>query len=125
MSSDDVYINPLVYQVLGSVSHMDGFPTEDSVLIAYATLRSLSSDDIVSLIAGDSNFAAYSDIVKGAIDGMDIRGIGIVVTQFVDRNWPGLMQKINTNDDEFELYKAVIIGLVDKIRMDGIEDGNL
>jgi hypothetical protein len=122
MASDDVYINPMVYQMLGAVSHMDGFPDEDTILLAYTTLHSLPPEDIVSLIVGDSNFISYADIVKGAIDGMDIRGIGRVVTQFVDRNWPALMQRINSNDDEFELYKAVIIGLVDKIRMDGIEN---
>ena len=124
----EVLVNPIVYTMLGHVSHADNFPSEDYAVELYAQMRILSSDDIVSLICGNDMFISYADQIKMAINGMDIKGIGLVLTQFIDANWPSLMQMINSSDAEFELFKSVVIKLVDEIRRDpgdGEIDGNV
>jgi len=124
----EVLVNPIVYTMLGHVSHTDNFPSEDYAVELYAQMRILSSDDIVSLICSNDMFISYADQIKMAINGMDIKGIGLVLIQFIDANWPSLMQMINSSDAEFELFKSVVIKLVDEIRRDpgdGEIDGNV
>jgi hypothetical protein len=112
MSSDDVFINPLARVLVCSIP----FPSPDVVYSAYSTLKELPADRIISLITSDQNFVSNIGNIRTAIDGMDIRGVGSLVTLVIDKNYPELMKQINSSDALFELYRSVIIGLLANIR---------
>jgi hypothetical protein len=114
MPPNDVYINPLANVLVCSIP----FPSPVVVYDAYSTLKELSADRIISLITSDQDFVANINNIRVAIDGMDIRGVGSLVTRVIDKNYPELMKQINSSDAEFELYKSVIIGLLANIRME-------
>jgi hypothetical protein len=113
------YINPLIYTTLGALSHVENFPIEEQVLNIYSQLSSLTASEIVSLITSDPNYVSYVDIIKNSIDGMSVKSVGFVVTKFIDSKFPSLMDRLNRNEAEFDLYRDVIISLVDEIQKSG------
>jgi hypothetical protein len=123
-SSAPPYINPLIYNMIGSLTALDEFPSEDYVLEIYAQLRVLPAEDVAYMITNDDHFASYinTSLVRAAIRGMDIRGIGFVVTTFIDRNFPGLMRHINSSESDFLLYKNVLTILLSEIRGENVPE---
>lgn len=112
----DYFVNPLIYTVLGPVARSEDFPTEQRVMELYVTLHNLPAEDIVMVAVSDPKFSAYIDLIKTAIVGMDVSSIGKVLVSFIDKYFPELMKKINTDEADFVLFKAVVAGLVAEIR---------
>lgn len=117
-SSDVVYENPLAYELCGQLIHLPNFPDEADIIGFYTVIKSLPVDDIVDIVVSQPSFTSYSEFIRGAIRGMNWRGVGRVLNRFLDRNYPLLMKEINSNDESIELYKNVIIKLVDKVQSD-------
>jgi hypothetical protein len=117
MSTDASYINPVFGELLGIVSRNPAFPSNDAIASAYLQVINFPVDDIVHLITSDPMFVSNKDILRGAIDGMDEKAIGtFLIEKFIDFNFPELMERINTRDDEFAILKNVIIGVIKVIR---------
>jgi hypothetical protein len=111
------YVNPIFGELLGIVSRSPSFPSNDAIASAYLQVINFPVDDIVHLITSDSLFVANRDIIRGSIDGMDERAIGkYLIEHFIDFNFPDLMKRINSSDDEFAILKSVIIGVIKVLR---------
>jgi hypothetical protein len=117
-SPEVVYENPLAYELCGQLIHLPNFPSEAAIIGFYTVIKSLPADDIVDVVVSQPSFVSYIDFVRSAIRGMNWRGVGRVLNRFLDRNYPLLMKEINSNDESIELYKNVIIKLVDKVQSD-------
>lgn len=112
MSEDDIYINPSLYPMLGTLSHTYGFPTEDQVLELYSVFRLQSADELVSMILTNPFVFGYVDIIRNAISGMDAKDVFLVLIQFLDRNYPQLMVNINSSDADLMLFISLVKSLV-------------
>jgi hypothetical protein len=113
---DELYVNPQIWELLGMVSKSEDFPDEEGVAQYYIAFTSMSPGAIVGFIMNNVTFLAYIDLVQAAIDGMEPKAVGRVLTTFIDKNYPNVMQRINTNEDEFQLYRSVIYKLVEEIK---------
>lgn len=110
------YVNQNFYDMLGAIPYDPKFPTNETVFDYYLRAISLPPDVVVLLVMKDAKFLSYMDIIAGAMHDMEMSGIGFALTQFIDLNFPDLMERLNTNEDEFEWLKMVVTMLVERIR---------
>lgn len=110
----EVYVNPLMWELVGSLVNSPSFPTEDTVLGMYNSVRSVPSEVIIKLIMSDPRVSEFTDLIHSASAGMDVRGMAHVVATVLDKYFPNLVEVINTSESDFTLYKELITGLADK-----------
>lgn len=116
VSPDIVNINPAIYDTIGMLSRVLSLPVESKISHLYPRIVLLCVDDVMSIIASHPQFDEYRGLLRDSITGMDYRGVGRVITALIDKDYPVLMKRLNSNEAEFELYKSVIIALVENIK---------
>lgn len=105
------YVNPLAWELMGQLINSPQFPNEEDALRMYNSVRGISSDTIVQLILTDARVSSHIDLIRSAVDGMDINGIALLVATVLDQRLPSIIEAINSSDADFALYKEVITGL--------------
>lgn len=105
------FVNPLAWELAGQLINSPQFPSEETALHTFNSVRGVSSETIVQLILTDARVSAHIDLIRNAFDGMDTNGLALVVATVLDKHFPSIVDAINTSDDDLTLYKDVIIGL--------------
>ena len=118
---DSPYINPAFDDLLGRATCLPGFPSPGDIESLYPSLSSMPADDIVYMITSDPRFNQYRDIISSAISGMHIKGIGYAITKFIDIYFPFVLERLNSNESDLALYRAVVVGIVSNLHGDGLE----
>ena len=105
------YVNPLAWELAGQLINSPQFPEEKDALRMYNSVRGISSETIVQLILTDVRVSAHLDLIRNAVDGMDVSGLALLVATVLDQRLPSIIEVINSSDSDVALYKEVITGL--------------
>lgn len=103
-------------EFLCTVARSEHFPSSSYIYGNYPIIVKMSSDDIVSLIMNNTTFVAYIDIIRQSIEGLEVGDVGRSLTRFIDKNFPDIMQRLYSNETEFELFKEVVTRVIGEIR---------
>ena len=105
------YVNPLAWELAGQLINSPQFPEEKDALRMYNSVRGISSETIVQLILTDARVSAHLDLIRNAVDGMDVSGLALLVATVLVQRLPSIIEVINSSDSDVALYKEVITGL--------------
>lgn len=113
-TDDAPYINPGIYSVLGHVESI--LPPESEIIDLLPRIFLLTPQEIVNMIASMPEYDP--SVIHAAISGMEFRQIAITLTSLIDRNYPTLTERLNTDENAFKFYSDVITLLYNRIEQD-------
>lgn len=125
MSEDPEYVNSAIFDILGAIPSIPGFPNDDKAIELFYMLTNsgFTPENVISSVSSNLDFQAHLPVIRDATSGMTPHSIAVVVNdKFVDRNFPGLMKIINTSDALFEFYKAVLYGVIGLVVIDEVPE---